>query len=335
MNIVLFIPVLLSFLVTLYIMPFWIGKAKQIGLLWHDMNKYKKPMVAGSGGIIAVMAFILGVLVYIAIKTFYFGTIENVINIFALMTTVLMLAGTGFVDDLLGWQRGGLSVRSRIIMCVFASIPLVVVNAGISEMSIPFFGSVSLGLLYPLLLIPLGVTGAATTYNFLAGYNGLEASQGIIILSALALVTWLTGTSWLAMICLLMVFALMGFWLFNKYPAKVFPGNSITYAIGGLIACAAIFGNIEKIAIFFFIPYILEVILKSRGKLKKQSFGKPNKDDSLELPYDKIYGVEHWAIAMLKKIKEKVYEKDVVKFINWVQIGIILLGLVLFNSTIF
>jgi len=335
MNIVLFIPVLLSFLVTLYIMPFWIGKAKQIGLLWHDMNKYKKPMVAGSGGIIAVMAFVLSVLVYIAINTFYFGTTGNVINIFALMTTVLMLAGTGFVDDLLGWQRGGLSVRSRIIMCIFASIPLVVVNAGISEISLPFFGNVSLGLLYPLLLIPLGVTGAATTYNFLAGYNGLEASQGIIILSALALVTWLTGTSWLAMICLLMVFALMGFWLFNKYPAKVFPGNSITYAIGGLIACAAIFGNIEKIAIFFFIPYIIEVILKSRGGLKKQSFGKPNKDDSLEMPYGKIYGVEHWAIAMLKKIKEKVHEKDVVKFINLMQIVIIVLGLVLFSSAIF
>ncbi len=335
MNLILLIPVLLGFFVTLYMVPFWIEKAKQIGLLWQDMNKFKKPLVAGSGGVIAVVAFILSALVYIAIKTFYFHTTGSIIEIFALTTTILLLAGIGFVDDLLGWQRGGLSARFRVLMCIFASIPLVVVNAGVSEISIPLLGSVNVGLLYPLLLIPLGVTGAATTFNFLAGYNGLEASQGIIILSALALVTWLTGTSWLTMICLLMVFALLGFWIYNKFPAKVFPGNGVTYAIGGLIACAAIFGKIETIAVFFFLLYIVEVFLKSRGGLKKQSFGKPNKLDELEMPYDKIYGVEHWAIAMLKKIKGKVYENDVVRFINIVQLAIILVGLLIFRSVLF
>jgi len=316
-------------------MPYWIRKAWEIKLVWKDMNKYKKPLVAGSGGIIAVIGFMLGVLIYISIKTFYFRTTENVIEIFSLTTTILFLAGVGVIDDLLGWQRGGLSVKFRIVMCIFASIPLVVVNAGVSEMSLPFIGNLDFGLFYPLLLIPLGITGASTTFNFLAGYNGLEAGQGILILSGLSLVTWLTGTTWLAMICLLMVFALLGFWFFNKYPAKVFPGNSITYVIGGLIACSAIFGNIEKIAVFFFVPYIIEVFLKSRGKLKKQSFGKPNKDDSLEMPYDKVYGLEHWAISFLKKFMEKVYEGDVVYLIHFMQIAIILIGLYLFKASIF
>jgi len=335
MKIVIFIPLLASFLLTLYVIPFWIKKAKQIGLLWQDMNKYKRPLVAGSGGIVAVIGFLLGVLAYIAIKTFYFKSSENIIEIFSLTTTILFLAGVGFVDDLLGWQRGGLSIKVRLIMCVFASIPLVVVNAGVSEMSLPFIGNIDFGLLYPLFLIPLGITGAGTTFNFLAGYNGLEAGQGILVLSGLALVTWLTGTTWLAVICLLMVMALLGFWFYNQYPAKVFPGNSITYTIGGLIACLAIFGNIEKIAVFFFIPYILEVFLKARGKLKKQSFGKPNKDDSLEMPYDKVYGLEHLAILMLKKLKGKVYEKDVVWLIHFMQIIVIVTGLYLFRASIF
>jgi UDP-N-acetylglucosamine--dolichyl-phosphate N-acetylglucosaminephosphotransferase len=210
-----------------------------------------------------------------------------------------------------------------------------VVNAGVSEMAIPFIGNVNFGLLYPLFLIPLGVAGAGTTFNFLAGYNGLEARQGMLILSGLALVCWLTGTGWLAVICLLMVASLAGFWIFNMNPAKVFPGNSITYAIGGLIACAAIFGNIEKIAVFFFIPYIIEVVLKARGKLRKQSFGKPNKDDSLEMPYDKVYGLEHFAIKMLKRIKTNVYENDVVNFVNIIQLVTIVLGLIIFRTTIF
>ena len=99
-----------------------------------------------------------------------------------------------------------------------------------------------------------------------------------------------------------------------------------------MIAGIAIIGNVEKIAIFFFIPYIFETILKVRGKLKKYSFGKPNEDGSLDLAYDKIYGLEHLAILILKKIKpsKKVYENDVVTLINIFQLLIILLGFLIF-----
>ena len=68
--------------------------------------------------------------------------------------------------------------------------------------------NIELGLVYPLIIIPLGVVGASATFNFLAGYNGLEARQGIIILSALALVTWFTGSNWLSIISLCMVASL-------------------------------------------------------------------------------------------------------------------------------
>ncbi|MEK6848424.1 MAG: hypothetical protein AABX65_02225, partial [Nanoarchaeota archaeon] len=71
------------------------------------------------------------------------------------------------------------------------------------------------------------------------------------------------------------------------------------------------------------------------GGLAKYSFGKPNKDNSLELAYNKSYGVEHIAIFMLGKIKKKVYEKDVVYFINAMQILIILAGFAIFKNAIF
>jgi len=134
---------------------------------------------------------------------------------------------------------------------------------------------------------------------------------------------------------LCMVAALISFYLFNKFPAKVFPGDILTYSVGALIAGMAILGNFEKIAIFIFIPYAIEVVLKSRGKLKKQSFGIPNEDGSLEMPYDKIYGMTHLSIFILKKFKKKVYEKDVVYFIFAIQIVICLLALIIFKSNIF
>ncbi len=332
MEPLLILIISISFLCTLAILPHWIKKCRQIGLLWKDMNKVNHPKnVAASGGVVVVLAFILGVLSYIAIRTFLFGNGNEIsLSLFSLISVILILGFIGLVDDLLGWVHGGLSSRARVLLAFLAAIPLVVINAGNSTMNMPFFGAFNFGLWYPLFLIPLGIAGCTTTYNFLAGYNGLEASQGILILSALAYVTYITGNAWLSVIALCMVASLFAFWLYNKYPAKVFPGDILTYSVGALIATIAILGNIEKIAIFFFIPYIFEVILKVRGKLEKHSFGIPQQDGSLEMPYDKIYGLEHLSIYLLKKLKpsKKAYEKEVVYLINAFQITIIILGIV-------
>jgi UDP-N-acetylglucosamine--dolichyl-phosphate N-acetylglucosaminephosphotransferase len=338
MEPLLFIPIMLSFFVTLLALPSWIKKAKKIGLVWEDMNKYTHPKnVAGSGGIIVVMGFVLGVLCYIAIKTFVLQTNVTTVEIFALLTTILIVSFVGIVDDIFGWQRGGLSARLRIALIFLAAVPLMVINAGYTRVGIPFITEINLGLLYPLIIIPLGVIGASTTFNFLAGYNGLEAGQGVLIIGALSAVAFLTGNSWLALVGLCMIASLLAFLFFNRFPAKIFPGDALTYSVGALVAIIAILGNFERVAVFFFIPYIIEMILKVRGKLKKESFGIPQKDGSLELPYKKIYGLEHFVIWFLKKIKKnkKVYEKEVIYFIYALQIVIIILGFIIFKKHIF
>jgi len=329
MEPLIIITIFISFFCTYLIVPFWIKKAKQIGLMWEDMNKPKKEMnVAGSGGITVVIGAMIGIFLYVAIQTFYFKSSDGIsIQIFALVSTLLLVAGIGLIDDLFGWKKGGLSKRTRIVLILFSAVPLMVINAGESTMM-----GINLGIFYPLLIIPIGILGATTTFNFLAGFNGLETSQGIILLLAMSIVTYLTGNPWLSVISLCFVASLIAFYIFNVNPAKVFPGDALTYAIGASIAVIAILGNAEKIALFFFIPYMLEAILKLRGKLKRQSFGIPNKDGSLEMPYEKIYGLEHLAIYLLKKIKpsKKVYENDVVYTINILQILIIILGFILF-----
>ena len=253
----------------------------------------------------------------------------------SLLLVVVFASGIGFIDDLLGWRSGGLSRKSRLALILFVSVPLIAINAGRSDINLPFLGNVNIGLLYALIIIPLGVTGATSTYNFLAGYNGLEAGQGILLLSSLGLVAFFTHTAWLSMIAFCMVASLIAFLLYNYCPAQVFPGDVMTYAIGSLIAALAILGNFEKIALFFFIPYILETVLKSRGKLGKYSFGKPQKDGTLNEPYDKIYGLEHLAIRLLKKIGIRSTEKNVVFLLWGFQILIIFIGFIIFKDGIF
>lgn len=317
-------------------MPFWIKKVKSIGLIWDDMNKSLGEKVAGSGGVIVLLGFCLSSLAYVAYRVFNLGTKNgSLVEIFALLIIVLFMGFIGFIDDLFGWRRGGLSMRSRLVLALVGSIPLVAINAGRSLIALPFIGSVDLGLVYPLFFIPLGIVATTTTFNMLAGFNGLEAGQGAIMLSALALVAHFTGNSWLAVICLCFVSALLAFILFNWSPAKVFPGDVLTYALGALIAGVAIVGNFERIAVFFYIPYILEVFLKLRGGLKKHSFGKPNKDGFLDLLYDRVYSVNHLAILLLKKMGIKSTEKRAVMLILAFQILVIVIGLIIFRKGIF
>lgn len=336
MEFILLVSIVISFICSLLVLPYWIKQAKKSGFIGKDMNKFSKNEVSEAGGIVIVGSFVLSILIYIAIKVFYFKSTENLIELLSILTSILIISNIGFLDDIIGWKIG-LSKKARIISVVFAAIPLMVINAGNSTVFIPFFGLLNLGLLYPLFLIPIGIVGASTTFNFLAGYNGLEASQGILILTALSIVTFYTGNSWLSLISLCMVASLISFYIFNKFPSSIFPGDVLTYSIGSLIAIIAILGDIERIAVFFFIPYFIETILKLRGKLNKESFAKVNEDGSLNIPYEKFYGLEHISIFLLKKIKKsgKAYEKEVVYMINIFQILIICLGFFIFKKFIF
>jgi len=322
MEMLLFIPIILSFLSCIFFLPFWIKKAKQINLVWENMNSYKKEKVfAGSGGLIVLFSFLIGVLSYVAFRTFY-RELDIVVIKILIITLVVFIAGfIGFIDDLIGWKAKGLSMRIRLFSVFLASIPLVVINAGEKTISLPFFGEVYLGFVYSLFLIPLGVIGVTTVYNFLAGFNGLEAGQGILILSFLSFVSYFNGMPWLSLVGIIMVFSLIGFLFFNWFPAKVLPGDILTYSVGAMIVSMAIIGNFEKIAFIVFIPFIIEMFLKIKGRIELNngswpySFGKPNKDNSLSLRYKKIYSLTHFSIWFLSKIKKKVYEKDVVLFI--------------------
>jgi UDP-N-acetylglucosamine--dolichyl-phosphate N-acetylglucosaminephosphotransferase len=328
MDVVLIMTILVSFFCTYLILPPWIKKAKENNMTAKDMHKLNEEKIAEVGGVSVLIGLSMGILIYVGIQTFYFENTFNLIEILVILSVLFISSMIGLTDDLLGWKKG-LSRRSRLLLMGFAAIPLMAINAGESTMALPIIGSINFGLFYPLILIPIGVVATTTVFNFVAGYNGLETSQGILILSGLGIATYLTGNSWLSVICAFAVASLLAFYIFNKHPARIFPGDVLTYSVGALIATIAILGNIEKSAIIFFIPYILEVFLKARGKLVKESFAKVKKDGSLELPYEKFYGIEHISLAILKKIKpsKKVYEKEVVYLINLFQIIFILLGI--------
>jgi len=305
-NLYLFILIITtSFFSTLFLTKVWIKVAKKFKLVGKDMNKYPKVEVPEGGGVAFILGATFAVLVYIFIKTFYLGSTSNIVEILSITNVILLAGFLGFVDDILGW-KAGLQQWQKPLLTIPIAIPLMVINAGSSSMLIPFLGNVNLGILYPLLIVPIGVVGAANGFNMLAGLNGLEASMGAIILSTLGLVAYSNGALWLATIAFSAVFSLLGFLIFNRYPAKVFPGNSLTYAVGALIACIAILGSMEKVAVFLFMPYFVELIIKAKNKFKTECFGIPQKNGSLKPP-KRIGSLTHICLKFVKTEKEVVY----------------------------
>ena len=326
---------LLSFGLTLFLTRRWIKSAKAAKLVGKDMNKPDYPSIPRSGGLVVAIVICFSLLIYIFLKTFSLvgSPSLHVVEAFAISATVLLAGFIGFIDDVLGWKEG-LTQLQKVLLTIPIALPLTVMNVDQSVILLPFLGNVDLGLLYPLLVVPLGIIGSTNGFNLLAGYNGLETSMGMVIFAVFGFTGIIVGKLWITLIAFIVYACLLAFLAFNWYPAKVFPGNSFTYAIGALIATLAILGNMERIALWLFIPYFLEILLYLRARVidkmgDVQAFAKPNEDGSLEMPYKHIYDTTHLAIWFLKRVKGKVYERDVVLFLIAVQVLIAISGVIL------
>jgi len=298
------ICILLSFFVTLFLTKFWIRVAKKIGLTGKDMNKVDSRQIPEAGGIAVIFGFVFGLFTYIFFKIFYLNSQTHLILVFATICSVLLACFLGFIDNILGWKKG-LRQWQKPLLTLPIAIPLMIINAGHSTLSIPLLGPVDFGLLYPLLIVPLGIVGAANGFNILAGFNGLEAGMGAVILSFLGIVAWFHQLPWITLIAFCAVMALLGFLAFNWYPARVFPGDALTYAIGTLIAILAILGSMEKLAIILFIPYFIELVFDLKTKFKKECWGTPQKDGSLKPP-EKATSLAHVLMKFFKTEKSIV-----------------------------
>jgi len=267
-----------SWLVTRWIIP----KALERNFTGRDVHKTQRVYVSELGGVGIAVGFFLGVFAFIGLANYWHLPVMETAAMFAAVASVLMVFIIGVMDDLfeIKWSQ-------KALLPIFGAIPLVVLAAGNPVMALPFVGTVNFGLLYYLVLIPLGVTGAANAVNMIAGFNGSEALLGIGIMAPMAVIAWMSGSMAALALLVAMVAALLGFLWFNWYPAKVFMGDSGTLQIGAVIAAAAIIGNMEKYAVLLFAMYFVNLVIFVWGlaiKAKHVKFASPEKDGRLVAP---------------------------------------------------
>jgi len=254
---------LAAFLVTLYLTPVFIVKLRAAGIVGTDIHKAGKPLVPEMGGLAVLFGFASGI--FLSIPFFSKG----LVFLYAAFLTVLIAGLIGVCDDVFGIRQ-----KRKAWLPVFASVPLVVTQAGVSSMIIPFFGEVDFGILYPFIIIPLAITIASNSTNMLAGYNGLETGLGFIASVFVGIGSLLVNRLEVSILMFSLAGSLLAFLKFNKYPSQIFIGDVGTFVIGSAIAAAVIIGNMEVVGMIAMGAFMLNGIITVFDILRKKPIKK-------------------------------------------------------------
>lgn len=126
-----------------------------------------------------------------------------------------------------------------------SSLPLVAIEISDTIMNIPFLGKVNFGIWYPLILVPLGVTGAANGFNMLAGFNGLEVGLGIVCVVTVSIIAVIVKSMTALAISLSCLGVLLAALYYNWYPEKILIGDIGTLFLGAVLAVCIMVDNFE------------------------------------------------------------------------------------------
>ena len=261
-----------GFTITMAIIPYLIKIMKRRGHIGIDIHKNLKTEVAESGGI----SIVIGISFASMFLIIFFPSFFNEILIFVL--TVILSGLIGYIDD-----KIKLRSRYKLILTLFTGTLIFLANffgfINIESPTIPFLGKLRLTVIYPI-LAPIIVAVFVNTVNMLEGYNGEGSGTSIIALCSLFVCSIIWDSAEGVLFTVIALAILIPFYLYNKFPAKIFPGDVGTLSIGALFAGIALFGSLEAavfcallIHIFnsFYILYSVKGFFESSEILENKS----------------------------------------------------------------
>ncbi|XP_058801676.1 UDP-N-acetylglucosamine--dolichyl-phosphate N-acetylglucosaminephosphotransferase-like isoform X2 [Phymastichus coffea] len=240
------------------------------------MSKKERIRIPEAVGVVCGCTFLVTMFIFIPFPfskhIFYkesFPHSEFVEFLSALLSICCMVL-LGFADDVLD-----LRWRHKIMLPTIASLPLLMVyyvNFNSTTIIVPkpfrtlLGDSVDLWIFYYVYMGMLAVF-CTNAINILAGVNGLEVGQSLIIAWSILIfnIVELSGKLWKAHL-FSMYFMIpyiatsLALFKYNWYPSKVFVGDTFCYFSGMTFAVVGIIGHFSKTTLLFFIPQILNFL---------------------------------------------------------------------------
>ncbi len=252
-----------ALIAALVVTPRTMRKLLGARIVGRDINKPGRPEVPEMGGLAIFLAFSMGAFVTIGLGGL--SAREHSLVLASLVVAAGALV-TGVLDDLVELRQ-----RFKAFIPFAFAVPLSLFVPDWT-IDLPGLGIVDFGPAYPFVLVPLAVACASNGFNMLEGFNGLGAGLGIILAAGLSLLAIMKGNYTGLALLFPLVGALGGFLWYNAYPARVFPGDTMTLVVGAVLGAAAILSKVEFWGALLFVPHIVEFFLKASGGFKAESF---------------------------------------------------------------
>jgi phospho-N-acetylmuramoyl-pentapeptide-transferase len=268
-----------------------IGEAKKADGPKFHWSKAGTPTM---GGIIIILSVVIPVLLWADIKSIY---------IVLILAGTLWLSGVGFLDDYLKVIKKlphGLIARYKLLgqVLIGAVVGCAVYFspefAGISTLTtVPFLKDVNLDLSY--LYIPMVIfiiTATSNAVNLTDGLDGLAIGITVIVMIALAIISYISGNAIyadylnilflkgsgeLTVFVAALIGASLGFLWYNFYPAQVFMGDTGSLALGGAFGILSVLIKKELLIPIlggvFFMETISVIVQRLYFKYTKKVYG--------------------------------------------------------------
>lgn len=259
------VTLVISFIITVIVMPFFIpllhklkfGQSIRTDGPQSHLSKQGTPTM---GGIVFVIATIATMLL---LRTSYLFTAPGL----AITLVFLGYFLIGLFDDVLivvKKKNDGLSPKLKLLLQAIVIIALVIVYPGLfndDQMTTVnfFFFNINLHQLYIIFAIIMFLS-YTNAINFTDGMDGLSSITVAIALVFLSIIAFVQMQFVELNYIVALIGGLLGFYVFNKKPAKIFMGDTGSLALGGFYAIIALLLKVELLSVIIGMVFVLEAV---------------------------------------------------------------------------
>lgn len=221
----------------------------------------KKEGTPTMGGLIFILPTIIATIALVLM-----GKIPYTSNLGIVLLVFLGYACIGFLDDFLSIRKGnneGLTTYQKLFMQVLIAIGFFYIYMRSGGQTSWVVGTlhidIEMGWLYGLFILFV-LVGASNAVNITDGLDGLAGGLSAIAFIAFSLISLMVDFEDIGMFSLILVGSLVGFLIYNTYPAKIFMGDTGSLALGGVMGAIAILTHRELTLLVVASVFVIETL---------------------------------------------------------------------------
>ena len=250
---------IVTFLLTLVGIPAFIQFYRKAQITGQQMHEDVKQHQAKAGT--PTMGGLVFLIAAVVVSFFVALFSKQLTNNVGMILFILVLYGLiGFLDDFLKVFRKineGLNPKQKLALQLLGGVIFYLFYERSGDMLSVFGYQVHLGIFYIVFAL-FWLVGFSNAVNLTDGIDGLASISVVISLSAYGVIAYVQGQMDILLVILAMIGGLLGFFVFNHKPAKVFMGDVGSLALGGMLAAISMALHQEWTLLIIGIIYVFE-----------------------------------------------------------------------------